>query len=144
MSTTPKDLVERFYSQVWNEADESVAREILDVNFRFRGSLGLELHGQAGFISYLRLVHGALENFVCNIEDLITTQDRAAARMSFHGTHRGRFFGVEATDREILWSGAAFFRVRDDVITELWVLGDIDAVKRQLMPDVPTPSFLDI
>jgi hypothetical protein len=36
----PRRLVERFYYEVWNKGDETVANEILDPDFRFRGSLG--------------------------------------------------------------------------------------------------------
>jgi predicted ester cyclase len=52
--------------------------------------------------------------------------------MSFSGVHRGRFFGVEASGRTITWAGAAFFATDGERITDLWVLGDIDAVKQQL------------
>ena len=141
MAATPRDLVERFYAVVWNRADEAEARKILSPDFRFRASLGPELRGPGGFIVYLRSVHAALENFTCTIEEMIATADRAAARMSFRGTHRGRFFGIEATGREIRWSGAAFFTARGGKITELWVLGDIEAVRRQLTPDRPMASF---
>ena len=53
-------------------------------------------------------------------------------RMTFKGIHKGRFFDTDATGREIAWAGAAFFRTEGDKIIELWVLGDIDGVKRQL------------
>ena len=141
MSPTPNELVERFYNVVWNEADEAEARKILSPDFRFRGSLGPELRGPGGFIAYMRTLRVALENFTCIIDEMIATQDRVAARLSFHGTHRGKFFGVEPTGREIRWSGAAFFTVRGGTITELWVLGDIDAVKRQVTPEYPPQSF---
>jgi len=127
---------------VWNKADEDAAREILDANFLFRASLGTERRGPDGFIEYLRAVHAALENFVCVIEDMIATPDQVAAKMMFRGRHRATFFGVEATGREIHWSGAAFFRMSGGRITELWILGDIDAIKRQLMPEHPERSFL--
>jgi hypothetical protein len=39
---SPKKLIERFYNEVWNRADEVVAREILHPEFCFRGSLGEE------------------------------------------------------------------------------------------------------
>jgi predicted ester cyclase len=138
---TPRQLVERFYTVVWNKADEAEARKILSPDFRFRGSLGPELRGPGGFIAYMRTLRVALENFTCSIDDVIATQDRAAARLSFRGTHRGKFFGAEPTGRDISWSGAAFFTVRDGTISELWVLGDIDAIKRQVMPEYPTRSF---
>ena len=52
--------------------------------------------------------------------------------MQFKGGHRGSFFGVPATGREIVWIGAAFFTFDRGLITKLWVLGDIDAIKEQL------------
>jgi len=144
LAASPRALVERFYCEVWNSADERAAREILQGDFRFRASLGPELRGPGGFIAYLRSVHAALENFTCTIEELIATEDRAAARMSFRGIHRGKLFGFAATGREIRWSGAAFFRTGGGLIAELWVLGDVDAVKRQLMPEErPSASFDD-
>jgi steroid delta-isomerase-like uncharacterized protein len=141
MSVTPRTLVERFYDAVWNRADETEARAILAPDFRFRASLGPELRGPGGFIAYLRAVHLALENFTCTIEETIASEDRVAARMRFHGIHRGKFFGFAATGREIHWSGAAFFRLENGRIAELWVLGDVDAVRRQLDPDRKMPSF---
>jgi predicted ester cyclase len=141
VSPPPRELVERFYHVVWNKADEAEAHKILSPCFRFRASLGPELRGPGGFIAYLRSVHAALQNFICTIEDVIETGDRAAARMSFRGTHRAKFFGVEPTGREIRWAGAAFFTMAGGQITELWVLGDVEAVRRQLRPDRAPESF---
>jgi len=132
VAATPRVLVERFYHEVWNKADEAVAREILHRDFRFRASLGPERRGPDGFIDYLRAIHNALADYTCIIDDLVCTADRAAARMTFKGTHRGRFFEIPPTGREIKWAGAAFFRTDGDKILELWVLGDLDSVKQQL------------
>jgi len=129
---TPQHLVERFYSEVWDRADESVAREILAKNFRFRGSLGPEKVGVDGFIDYLRAVHTSLADFRCVIQSLLVAEQRAAAQMLFDGIHRGDLFGVPATGARLEWAGAAFFDTSDSKITALWVLGDVDAVKRQL------------
>ncbi len=132
MTTTPRALVQRFYDEVWNRADENVAREILAEDFRFRGSLGPEKVGQDGFIAYMRSVHRALGSYRCIIEDCVVAEDRVACRMLFTGVHQAEFFGVAATGREISWAGAAFFRIRNDCIAELWVLGDIEGIKAQL------------
>jgi predicted ester cyclase len=132
MENSPRELVQRFYHEVWNRADEAAAREILHPDFRFRGSLGTERRGPDEFIDYMRSIHAALGNFTCTIDDLIVTDDRAAARMTFSGLHRDRLFSVEATGREIRWQGAAFFTADGRRITTLWVLGDVDRVKQQL------------
>ncbi len=141
MAATPRELVERFYHIVWNTADEAEARNILSPDFRFRASLGPELRGPGGFIAYLRSVRAALENFTCTIDELIATADRAAARMTFRGRHCAKMFGVDATGRDITWSGAAFFKVNAGMIAELWVLGDIEAVRRQLTPEQAVENF---
>ncbi len=142
VAATVTALVGRFYDVVWNKADERSAREILDPDFIFRASLGPELRGPDGFIAYLRSVHAALEGFTCTIEDLIAAGDRAAAKMRFTGTHRAKFFGIEATGRHIAWSGAAFFTAPGGRIGELWVLGDVEAVMRQLMPEHTPQGFV--
>jgi predicted ester cyclase len=127
-----ESLVARFYHDLWNEADDRVASEILHPEFDFRGSLGPTRTGPDGFVTYMREVHAALGNYTCTIEDLIVSNDRAAARMRFDGVHRSAFFGVPATGRLIIWGGAAFFTLRDRKIGKLWVLGDIDSIKQQL------------
>lgn len=134
VALTATELMERFYHRVWNKRDEAEAQRILDGGFRFRGSLGPELHGPDAFITYVRSVYAALEDFTCQIDDVIASADRAAVRMTFHGRHRGKFFGIKPTGREIRWSGAAFFKTRDSKIIELWVLGDLEAIRRQLEP----------
>lgn len=131
-TTQAETLVRRFYDEVWAQADEAVAREILHPDLDFLGSLERAPRDRDGFLAYLRDVHVAFADFACRIDDLIATDDRAAARMTFAGVHRGPVFGVAATGRTVEWAGAAFFRVAADRLAEIRVLGDIDAVKRQL------------
>ena len=129
---SPRKLVEAFYFEVWNRADEKRAREILAESFRFRGSLGAERVGPDGFIAYLRDVHRALGDYRCLIDDLVVEEGRAAARMRFTGRHQDEFLGVPATGRQITWSGAAFFQCEGGRMTDLWVLGDLVELRRQL------------
>jgi steroid delta-isomerase-like uncharacterized protein len=132
MSKNSRSLVERFYYEVWNQADEDVARAILTSDFQFRGSLGMEHKGPDGFITYMRSIHAALGDYQCIIEDIIVSDDRVAAKMTFRGIHKGLFLGIAATGTEVQWAGAAFFTMREGQISALWVLGDIDGLKRQL------------
>ncbi len=132
MQKSATDLVTHFYRDVWNNRDAQAAYEIIQEDFRFRGSLGLEKRGLKGFLDYVHAVHAALGNYTCTINDLIAQDHKAAARMTFRGTHQGPFFGVAATGKSIEWSGAAFFTISDGKLSSLWVLGDVDAVKQQL------------
>jgi predicted ester cyclase len=52
--------------------------------------------------------------------------------MMFSGVHRATFRGIPATGRRISWAGAAFFTFDGDLISDLWVLGDLEALDQQL------------
>lgn len=83
----------------------------------------------------MRTIHAALGAYTCTIDDLVVTGDSVAARMTFEGRHRGDFFGVAPAGKTVRWAGASFFRMAEDRIAELWVLGDVDSVKQQLGGD---------
>jgi predicted ester cyclase len=125
-------LVERFYNDMWNHADEDVARTILSPDLEFRGSIGELRRGTEGFIGYMRKIHAAFADYRCRIDDLIATGDRAAAQMMFTGIHRGSLSGEAPTGKAIGWAGAAFFTMGDRRITRIWVLGDTESLKRAL------------
>jgi steroid delta-isomerase-like uncharacterized protein len=132
-------LIERFYNDIWNRQDFAVADEILAADFRFRGSLGPEMAGVPAFIVYVKSVHAALEDYRCIVKDLVSDNERAAARMTFAGKHRAALFGVAATGRDVSWAGAAFFQIAQGRIASLWVLGDVDDLKRQIGAGASAP-----
>lgn len=135
MATDPTAcLVERFYAEVWNAWSTEAAMEVLIEDLNFRGSFDDIRAGRAGFLAYRDEVRAAFPDFVCEIRSMVAngTGD-VAARMRFHGTHHGEFWGVAPTGRRIDYAGAAFFtNDGNGKIGAIWVLGDLVAVRRQL------------
>jgi predicted ester cyclase len=129
--STPR-LVEQFYARIWNAGDLDAAVDLLAAEFSFRGSLGVELTGQAAFKEYVRSVRNALSEYHCEILTCVTEGDRAFAQMRFSGRHTGPFRGYEPTGNPIQWLGAALFRMEADRIADLWVLGDLAALEALL------------
>lgn len=129
---TNRQLVERFYGQVWNQWDADAAREILSPDIVFRGSLGVDVRGHDGFLGYVALIRDAFPDFHNEIEEIISEEAHAAARLTYSGTHKGALFGIPATGRAITYAGAAFFRFSDGKIDEIWVLGDRMALMEQI------------
>jgi len=134
-----QNLVERFYNDIWNRQDFAVAEEILAPDFRFRGSLGSQTIGIPAFLVYVESVHAVLADYHCTIEEIVADEIHVAARMRFAGIHRAPLFGVDATGRRVRWAGAAFFRSAQARIVSLWVLGDVEGLKRQLGAERAAP-----
>ncbi|HXH50453.1 MAG TPA: ester cyclase, partial [Terriglobia bacterium] len=122
--STP-NLVEAFYSRIWNQGDLAASSDPLAKDFRFRGSLGSELRGLDAFCEYVRSVREALAEYNCEILDCVTEQNKAFAKMHFSGVHVAKWRGYQPTGKRVRWLGAALFRIEDELISELWVLGDL-------------------
>jgi len=127
-----RQLIARFYLEMWNRFDKSIFSEILTEDIRFRGSLGQYKNGYAEFGEYVDFIQRAFPDFSNEIEETISEGDKAFARLIYRGTHRGEVFGIEPTGRPIQYAGAAVFKFRDDRIAEVWVLGDIHGLISQL------------
>lgn len=117
-----------FYEELWNSGTLSVASEILSDHFRFRGSLGAETTGRDAFLAYVQGVRSALADYRCDILECVTEGDQAFAKMRFSGRHVAEFRGFAPTGKLLSWSGAAHFRFEDQLIAELWVLGDLTSL----------------
>lgn len=128
-----KEAVRQWYEQMWNQWDESVIEQILDSEVELRGSLGQAHHGHRGVAEYMRFVRGVFPDFRNRIDDLVEEGNRVFARLTYTGTHSGDLFGIPPTRRRIEYAGAALFTFRNGRVANVWVLGDVDHLKQQLL-----------
>ncbi len=131
---TIETLVRRFYDDLWNRFDTALIPVLLTEDVTVRGALGRHAAGHAAFADYLELVHGAFPDFEQTIEemDVDAVGGSAFVRLRCRGTHRGALFGLPATGRLIIYEGAARFETRDGRIADIWILGDLHSLVRQL------------
>jgi predicted ester cyclase len=130
---TLAEIVQSFYTDVWNRGDLAAVPALLEPGFAFRGSLGAVRRGHEEFVEYLTAVRAALGDYRCDILDLVVEPPRAFARMRFSGVHLGPFLGFAPTGQTVDWAGAALFTVGEDGrVADLWVLGDLQALTAQL------------
>ena len=55
---------------------------VLHEDFTFRGSLGQEKHGHDGFAEYVDMIHNALADYRCTIEELVAEGENVFAKMT--------------------------------------------------------------
>ena len=121
-----------YYRMMWNRWDKSAFEEILVPDLFFRGSLGQVTRGYTGLSQYMDFIRAAFQDFTNSIKEIISEGDKAFARLMYTGTHEGEIFGVAPTHRKISYAGAAVFYFDGDKIREVWVLGDVNGLLRQL------------
>ena len=127
-----KAQVQRFYRDLWNKHDKTAIPEVLHHDFTFRGSLGEEKRGHSGFADYVDMVHHALSDYHCQIDELVIEPPKAFARMTFQGIHVNPFRGFEPTGKSVSWAGAALFTFAGEKVKDVWVLGDLFGLETTL------------
>jgi steroid delta-isomerase-like uncharacterized protein len=127
-----RSLVRRFYEVLWNRWDDQAVPSVLAEGFVFRGSMGTSTVGRDGWRSYRDTVRQGSPDFHNELVSIICEEDRAAARLVCSGHHAGPLLGIPGTGRSFRYDIAAFFTARDGLLSEAWVLGDLDGLRRQL------------
>jgi predicted ester cyclase len=128
-------LIDRFYNDMWNRFDKSVFGDILDPKIHFRGSLGQTKVGFDEFGEYVDYIQAFASDFHNEVLSTITERNRTFARLSYTGTHQGEVFGLAPTGKRFEYSGAAVFTFSDGLISDVWVLGDVYGLTKQLSID---------
>lgn len=130
-----KELIRRYYAEMWNQWRFELADEMVDSEVRFRGSLGRMVAGRGGLVGYMKHVQGIFPDFHNTIETMVAEDDQIAAQLTYNGTHRGEMFGIAPTGRRVHYSGVGIFQIAGGRITDAWVLGDLATLLLQLRPD---------
>ncbi len=131
---TNKNLVSKYYD-MWNSHDFSKAANIFSENLRFRGSVGVMTEGIEEFKEYANMILTAFPNLYHATEIVIEEGPQVAVYVTYTGTHKGKLFEYEPTDNRINYSGASFFTIRNEKITDIKVLGDRYALYNQIKPN---------
>lgn len=129
---TNKEIVRSYYENLWNKQDKSYINKLLSDDIVFRGSLEIEVKGKEEFAKYFDMIIGAIPNLYHSIELLIEEDDYVSAKAVYNGTQSGKLLDFEATNKRIQYNGASFFSLEDGMITDIWVLGDLNSLYKQL------------
>ena len=127
-----RELIEQWYNEMWNKWKVDIFPEILHSEITFRGSLGHEKKGHEGLKKYMDFIKSAFPDFHNKIEQIITEGNYSFAKLKYTGTHKGKVFGIEPTNRKIIYYGTAVFTIENEKIKNVWVLGDIFGLIKQL------------
>lgn len=120
-----RNLIERYYYELWNPWRFDLAERFVALDVKFHGSVGVTVEGVDAFRDYMRLIQAAFPDFHNQVEEMVAEGDRVAARLTYRGTHKGPIFGVQPTGKAIEYEGLALFRIRDGLIAEGYVLGNV-------------------
>jgi steroid delta-isomerase-like uncharacterized protein len=135
MSEKNKELVYRWFEEVWNQGKREVIDELMAKDGVVHGLAdadGNPISGTDGFHCFHDQFRGAFPDIVVNVEDVCAEGDKVVARCSVRATHTGESLGFAATNAPIEIEGVAIVRIENGKIAEAWNHFDFLAMNRQL------------
>jgi predicted ester cyclase len=134
-------VVERFFSQVFNEGDEGAIDTFIHPSHRNHDPTALDVpDGPEGVRRLVELYRAAFPDIHFEHEDVTSLGDKVVHRWTFTGTHRGEIMGIEPTGRSVAVRGIEVNRIADGKITESWAISDALGMLEQLGAEIRGPS----
>jgi steroid delta-isomerase-like uncharacterized protein len=134
MSTESKDVVHRWFEEVWNAGRVEAIDELFAEDGIAHGlsDQGGDLRGPEGFKPFFNRFHSAFPDLQVVIEDAVAEGEKVAVRCRVQGKHTGEGLGFAATHQPVAITGMSFVRVRDGKIVEAWNNFDFMTLFQQL------------
>jgi steroid delta-isomerase-like uncharacterized protein len=116
-----KELVRRFYEEVWNRGNVDMAKEVFADDYVRHDLRPTEAKpGGAGQAKIAADFRRAFPDLNFRVDLMVAEGDTVAARWTAEGTHSGPWGGLAPTGNRARFSGVNFFRIRDGKVAEIW------------------------
>lgn len=119
MTTEANKLLMNRFTAFINTASEDLAKELISPTAIFHVPGRSEpLQGPAGYLATIEMMRAGFPDIQWTLEELITEDDKVAARFTMRGTHQGTFFGAPPSGKKIQVKAMNFYRIDDGQIVE--------------------------
>ena len=135
MSEENKELLRRWFEEVWNKGRADAIEEMFDENGIAHGLLddpSKPIKGPSDFRPFYTMFRQAFPNMRIVIEDMVAEGDKVAARCSVRGKHEGDFMGRAATQSPVEFTGITIVRIANGKIVEAWNNFDFMTLHKQV------------
>jgi predicted ester cyclase len=132
IAQTNKEIVSRFYDEVFINWDRNLVEETLDAEFRSHDWPEDSKTGVDGFYEFYNPVLKSFPDTRYTVNDLISEGDKVVVYWTLFGTQKGEFMGIPPTNVEIEMNGIAIYRLENEKMLERWVVYDLFSLVAQI------------
>jgi steroid delta-isomerase-like uncharacterized protein len=131
-----KEIVRRFYDEVWNKGDLAVVDELFIPNYVVVHLPPWRTPGAEGLKQFIADNHRMFPDVHQTIEDMVAEGDQVAVYLKATATHKGDLNGpvglVPATNKKVSWEGVIFLKLKNGKIVETKGVIDNMSLMQQL------------
>ena len=127
-----KAVLQRFFEEIFNQGNLSVADEIVAVDYVNNNPAPGEQSGREGLKAFAGYLRSAFPDIHFLLEDQVAEGDKVVTRWTVTGTQRGEFAGIPATGKAVSFGATNIHRVGNGRIQEGRLSWDALGMMQQL------------
>lgn len=142
-ATEPRDLVRRWFEDLFSEGELDTADEILasDINYRGPPSVSpTDVSGPSDMKEYVEVYRTAFPDLRYTIDEIVQTDGQLSVRWTAVGTQEGDLLGIESTGESFSVEGVSLFVTEDGAITDVYAQWDTLKMVQELGSGVAADS----
>jgi predicted ester cyclase len=135
MATTEeqKEIFRRFAVEAWNKGNLDVVYETFAPEYHAHSSDPThDVHGPKGHADFIATFREAFPDVMVNFYHVLSEGDLLLAHMSWTGTHKGPYMGIEPTGKQISVLVMGINRFEGSKVVEAWGVVDMLGMLQQL------------
>lgn len=121
---------------LWNTGNMKTLDDIYAPNCVFHQHHHPQSHqdikGTTAWKQFIHEFREAFPDYQDTIEDQIAEGNKVVTRFTSRGTQRGEFMGIPPTNKKVVWTGIAIYRIENSKIVESWVNWDMYGALEQM------------
>jgi predicted ester cyclase len=127
MAKHNKNMVYRYYREVWNHGNLSVINQVFAANHIAHHAINqfdTPLTGRQGIRQLVTAFRAALPDLILTVEDMVGQWNKVAVRFTIQGTHQGELVGFAPTGKPVTLSGMMLHHIAKKKFTDTWISHD--------------------
>lgn len=133
MSTESNKLIMKKFVEFINTSNIELSKEIISEEAIFYAPTSSEpLRGSKGYMLILNMMRSSFPDVSWKLEEMIAEGESVAARFTMTGTHKGDFFDIKPTGKNIKINVMNFYRFSKGKIVEEYGQPDIFSLLQQI------------
>lgn len=127
-----KALIRRFVEETFNKGNADAVEQFVAPDYIELDPSPGQQQGLEGLKQVIAMTCSAFPDLHWTLEEQIAEGDKVVSRFTWRGTHRGDFFGVPATGKQITVSGMVIDRIVEGKLVESRMLMNTFSMLTQL------------
>ena len=127
-----KAVVLRWFSEITESNFETLYEELFAADCKHYIPPNAEPLSFEAFKPMAQQIYVAFPEITHIVDEIVAEGDKVVAKVLVRTVHKGEFYGIPATGKELEWTSIAIFQLSEGKIKARWEIADVPGIMHQL------------